>query len=229
MSHSLFLLSCIFAIGISLFKAPHTKDLERKPFFFAPPELIKYFSFGFPDLYADILWIKHIQNIDFCNFQKGKPKYNKSKIYQCEKGWSYKMAEAITELAPRYLKPYKVSGTIMSIIMGDQQGAKMIYDKGIKNFPDDWELHFFASYHYLLELKDLKKGAELLVQAADLGGPLWLYTLAAKTYSQGGHLLLSREVLKTAIKKDSTNSYKKILESKLKAVEKKIRKSKFSF
>ena len=226
MPRILIVLSLFFALNLAFLYPLETTKQNKKPFYFAPPELIRHFSFGFSDLYADILWMRLIQDIDFCSSQKGLPVYDGKTKYQCEKGWSYKMTEAVTELAPRFLSPYEISGSIMSIVMGDKAGAKKIYDKGVKNFPNNWKMHFSAGYHYLLELKEEEKAAELLIRAADLGGPYWLYALAAKTYGKIGKLLLSREILIEAIKKDVTGNYKKALEMRLKKVEQKIKKLK---
>lgn len=226
MSYLLSLLSFFFALGLVFFNPNKSEKQEKKPFYFTPPELIRYFAFGFPDLYADILWMRLIQDIDFCSSEKGLPVYDGKKKYRCETGWSYKMTDAITELAPRFLKPYEISGSIMSVIMGDKLGAKKIYDKGVERFPNNWKMHFYAGYHYLLELKEEEKAAKLLRRAADLGGPFWLYALSAKTYEKMGKLILSRQILMEAIKKDWTGQYKKALEYKLQQVEEEIQKSK---
>ena len=215
------LLCLIFSGTLFLFE-PQFKKQDKKPFYFAPPEVIKYFSFGFNDLYADILWMRLIQNIDFCSSKKGLPIYDGQTKYECEKGWSYKMTSAITELAPRFLTPYEIAGSIMSVIMGDKLGAKKIYDKALKVFPNNWQIHFSASYHYLVELKEEEKAAKLLIKTADLGGPLWLYALAAKTYKKKGRLLLAKEILSRAIKKDPTGKHKKAFEIRLKQVEKEL-------
>ena len=217
-------LLCLIFSGSLFFFEPQFKKKSKKPFYFAPPEVIKYFSFGFPDLYADILWMRLIQNIDFCSSKKGLPIYDGRTKYQCEKGWSYKMTVAITELAPRFLAPYEIAGSIMSVIMGDKLGAKKVYDKAVKVFPNNWRIHFSASYHYLMEIKDEKKAAKLLIKTADLGGPLWLYALAAKTYQKKGQLLLAKEILSQAIKKDPMGQYKKAFEIRLKQVEKELSK-----
>ena len=217
-------LALCFAVAL-MFYPSFEKKPPTKPFYFAPPNMIKYFAFGFPDLYADILWMRLLQDIDFCNSTKGLPLYDGKTLYQCEKGWSYKMTEAITELAPRYLKPYEISASIMSVIMGDKQGAKKIYDKGLKHFPNNWKMHFNAGHHYLTELKDENTAAQLLTRAADLGGPYWLYGLAAKTYGKIGKLRLSQAILKEAIKKDVTGKYKNSLQQRLNIIEEQLKTS----
>ena len=217
-------LSLGFALGLVIFPYSFGKKQTSRPFYFAPPEIISQFSFGFSEIYADILWMRLLQDIDFCSSTKGLPLYDGKTKYQCEKGWSYKMTSAITELAPRFLAPYEISGSIMSIIMGDRLGAQKIYDKAVQRFPGNWRIHFSAGYHYLMELKEEEKAAPLLIRSADLGGPFWLYALAAKTYGKIGKLLLSKEILLQAIEKDFKGEYKKALELKLREVEEAIEK-----
>ena len=217
------ILLCLFFAGQILLFSENLEKQSKKAFYFAPPSLIKRFSFGFSELYADILWMRLLQDIDFCSSKKGQPVYDGKTKYQCKKGWSYKMTEAITELAPRFLSPYEIAGSIMSVVMGDKEGAGKIYDKALKNFPHYWPIHFSASYHYLLELKQEKKAVPLLIKTADLGGPPWLYALAGKIYSQKGQLFLAREVLKSALEKNIKGEYKKSLELKLEKIEEQIK------
>lgn len=215
-------LLCLVSAGALFLFEPQFKQKNNTAFYFAPPKIIQYFSFGFSDLYADILWMRLIQDIDFCSSKKGLPVYDGQTRHQCEKGWAYKMTAAITELAPRFLAPYEIAGSIMSIIMGDKLGAKKIYDKALKVFPDNWRLHFSAGYHYLIELKEEEKAAKLLIKTADLGGPLWLYALAAKSYQKKGKLELAEQILNQAIKKEPKGKYKKVFEIRLKKVQREL-------
>ena len=225
MSKILILSTVLFGTLLFVLNDMVFKNKKKSVFYFAPPKEIGLFAFGFSEVYADILWIRLIKNIDFCSSHKGIPVYDGRTRYECEKGWSFKMADAITELDPRFIKVYQISGSILSVLMGDNLGAKKIYDKAIKNVPHYWKFYFGSGYHYLINLKEEEKAAELLKKAADLGGPYWLYALAAKTYSKLGKLLLSREILKEAIQKDESGRYKKALESKLKKVKQEIQKA----
>ena len=215
------LLAVISFLGILIFSKPLSSQLER-PLYLAPPQWIHHFSFGFSEVYADLLWLRLIQDMDFCNSKQGQPVYDGQTRYQCTKGWSYQMTETITELAPRFLKPYEVGASIMSVIMGDQQGAKKIYDKGVRRFPQNWRLHFGAGYHYLVELKDHKKAAPLLLHAARHGGPPWLYALAAQQYGEMGEALLSKKILEDFLKRNPRSDYKKMLEKRLEKIHKKL-------
>ena len=214
----LYIIIVLLALPLFFFQSSFEK-YSQQPFYFAPSAQIKHFSLGFQELMADILWIRLLQNIDFCSSQKGLPVYDGIQKYQCDKGWSYKMTEAITELAPQFLAPYEIAGPIMSVIMRDKQGAKNIYDKALKNFPKDWRLHFSASYHYLVELEDPDKAIPLLIKTVELGGPFWLYHLAAKTYQKEGRLLMAQELLKATLEKPLPAEYKKVLKQRLKELE----------
>ena len=221
-SHStplfLLVLAVFFYILLLVFGQSVKPYVAKRPLYFAPSQAIKHFSFGFEEVWADILWLRLIQDMDFCSSEKGLPIYIGEIKYQCKKGWSYKMTDALTELAPRFFAPYLTVSSVMSVIMGDKEGAKRIYDKGLKRFPKDWNLHFHAGYHYLLELKEEKRGTELLLQAARFGGPEWLYGLVVKKYQSFGKLRLAREVLEEFSKRDTKGVYQKIIQEKLKEV-----------
>jgi len=221
MPKDLIVCSLVFALSLIVFQPSFQKKTE-KAFYFAPPRDIKYFSFGFQEIYADILWMRLLQNIDFCQSKDGIPVYDGTKKHSCHKGWSYKMTDAITELAPRFLAPYNIAGSIMSVIMGDKMGAKKIYDKGMQNFPTNWRLHFAAAYHYLIELEQHKEAIPILIKTAELGGPFWLYALAAKSYQKIGRLLLARETLKSAIESNRSVQYREAFKNRLKQVEKEL-------
>jgi len=214
-----------FGLTVAFFQPAFQKKSDP-PFYFAPSSDIKYFALGFQELYADILWMRLLQNIDFCNSAKGQPIYDGTKKYSCKEGWSYKMTDAITELAPRFLAPYKIAGSIMSVIMGDKMGAKKIYDKALKNFPDNWQIHFSVAYHYLIEMERDEEAIPILIKTADLGGPFWLYALAAKSYRKLGRLLLAQEILKTAIKNNRSSEYRQAFKDRLKEVEEDLEKLK---
>lgn len=209
---------CLISLNLFGFK----QQQNVKALYFAPPQTISYFAFGFHDLYADILWMRLLQDIDFCNSKKGIPDYKQKQTFKCKKAWSFKMANAITELAPNFLSVYTMVGSILSVIMGDKEGAKILYDKALKRFPNHWKLHFYAAYHYLLELNQDEQAAKLLVRAADLGGPYWLYALAAKSYSKLGKLELAKKVLTQSLQRNVTKKYKKSLLFKLQAIEQQI-------
>ena len=192
----------------------------RKPYYFSPPEVIQYFTFGYNDIYADLLWVRYIQNSDFCSYTHGIPTYDGKTKFSCHKGWAYHMANAITELAPRFKRPYITSSVIMGIIMGDKEGARLILDKAVKRFPDDWDVFFHAGHHYLLELNQPLVAADLLLNAAKKGGPYWLYSLSVKLYSESGRIDIAEQMMLKIIEEDPDSSHLKTYQRRLSEIRK---------
>lgn len=113
----------------------------------------------------------------------------------CIKGWSFRLLDAITNLAPRFRMPYALGAPTLSVLVDDHIGAKIIFDKGVEAFPKDWSILYRAAYHYLFELNDPASAADLMNRAAKAGAPYWVQSLAARLYTQSGQLLLGISTL----------------------------------
>ena len=210
----------LFVLGIYFFGQDRI-EAYRKPYYFAPPDVIRHFAFGYNDVYADLLWVRYIQDADFCSHKQGLPIYDGKTKYFCDRGWAYHIAHAITELAPRFKKPYIVSGTIMGVLMGDKQGARLIFEKAVRFFPNDWEVFFHAGHHFLIELKEHEQAAQLLLRSARLGGPVWLYSLSAKLYTEAGQTAVAEKFLRKLIEDNPDSDYAEKFKKRLLAIEEK--------
>lgn len=155
-----------------------------------PPAYMSLFSFGYADYYADVLWLRLIQDIDFC--EKGKDK--------CSEGWAYRMLNTITELSPKFHSAYLFGALTLSVLVYDVKGASKIFRKAIIHFPTDWQILYRAAYHVLIEEKNNVFAAELLQRSADNGGPSWLYSLASRLHKKEGSLLLGIVSLEAYLK-----------------------------
>lgn len=170
-----------------------------------PPKYMSLFSFGYADYYADLLWLRLIQDIDFC--EKGKDK--------CSEAWAYKMLDAITELSPKFRAAYAFGALTLSVLVYDIKGASKIFKKAVKTFPNDWQILYRAAYHFLIEEKDNVLAAKLLQRSASNGGPSWLYSLASRLHKKEGSLILGiislEAYLKTLKKEQNIKKVKKRL------------------
>ena len=72
-------------------------------------------------------------------------------------------------------------------------------------------------------IRDRKKAAELLIKAANLGGPQWLRSLAARLYTEMGRLQFGIFVLKEYEKGLPEGDYRKGIEDKIKALEQRLK------
>ena len=204
-----FIILILSLFGIVFFG--DVKEQDRKPLYFAPPNVLQHFSLGYRDFLADLLWLRFIQDADFCSFKTGRPVY-KGDIKICEFGWAYNMVDAITELAPRFKTPYTLSSVILSVFTGDKKGAERILLKGLKQFPQDWRINFYTAYLYTVDIKKPELAARYAYQSAENGGPYWLYSLSAKKYGESNQLLLGETILKNLLNRDLTDKQRSHVE-----------------
>lgn len=180
-----------------------------------PPVALKHFTFGYNDFTASLLWIRLLQNFDYCEGGKfGEGDYvmpaqdgdkvsaildRKTKPPKCHKGWVYTMLDAISEIQPRFKLAYDTGGTFLSVVVDDREGARLIFEKGLKIYKADWQLAYTAAYHYLWEVQEPKRAAELFLQAVQSGAPGWVYSLSAALYTKVGQAKIAKSILENAL------------------------------
>jgi hypothetical protein len=186
-----------------------SKGLLDKPRdLMSPPPGIERFTFGHQDVTADFLWIRAIQDFDYCD-------QSISKNLCIGKGWLYRMLNAITDLSPKFRMPYATGAVALSVLVSDVEGAARIFDKGVTEFPDDWKILYRAAYHYLYEVKDKKKAADLFIRAGRNGAPQWVFSLAGGLYNESNDRGAAEAVLAEMIKTEVDPVIIKRLEDKL--------------
>lgn len=173
-----------------------------------PPEGMEHYSFGFEETLSDLLWLNFIQNSYECTQKK-----------ICRQDWGYKTLKQASALAPKFRSLYSLGATQLSILVDDDLGAKEIFDQGLLYFPDDWEINYRAGYHYLLELDNPARAAELFNQAAQYGAPLWTRSLSANLYSRVGQLEASERILKEMLEYDLGDEWNEALKMRLENVQ----------
>ena len=96
------------------------------------------------------------------------------------------MLFAVTKLSPEFRMPMLTGPLMMSVVIGDVEGASELFDYAVKQFPKDWSIAYRAGYHAMMEEKNNEKAAHLMEQAARNGAPGWVYNLATKLYTKAG-------------------------------------------
>lgn len=182
--------------------------LDRPRDLLSPPPGIEHFTFGHKDITADFLWIRAIQDFDYCDHQI-------SKNICTGKSWLYRMLNAITDLSPKFRMPYATGAVALSVMVSDVEGAATIFNKGIAEFPNDWPILYRAAYHYLYEVKDKKKAADLFIRAGRNGAPAWVFSLAGGLYNESNERQAAEAVLAEMIKTEVDPAIIKRLEEKL--------------
>ena len=220
----------------SIFIQTQVKAPKAPNHYLRPPEDIKYFTLGYNDALAGVLWIRALQNFDFCEggkyqdsdysvpntAEKNKLKavlQRKMKASKCHLGWVYSMLDAMTEIQPRFKIAYETGATFLSVVVDDREGARRIFEKGLKIYPEEWRLSYAAGYHYLWEIQDAERAGALLLQSLNSGGPQHLASLAAGLYTEAGQAEFARSVLVENLKKDLPEEVRERMLLRLKDIE----------
>ncbi len=175
-----------------------------------PTKTLQGFHFGHKNTMADIFWLNTIQNMDYCENESAERAYNPGvgvdavlsaelAPSRCQKGWVFQMMDFITDLSPKFEAVYEIGATALSVVVDDRDGAKIIYDKGLEQFPNNWIINYRAAYHYLMELQKPGMAADLLMRAYQNGGPDFLPTLASRLWSRVGRAQLGYTTLREFI------------------------------
>ena len=219
-------------------------NFESPPIYIPPPKYIHHFHFGYYESMSDSFWLRWVQDVDVCGAKKVSRKsvlppkaiprhiagdLNKLKDEVliplrdeiCDKGWSFRLLDAITRLTPHFRMPYAVGASTLSVLIDDHLGAKIIYERAVQYFPKDWKILYRAAYHYLYELQELEKASELLDRAGDAGAPFWVKSLASRLATRAGRVDLGIRTLEEyfqIIGPNSTEAYIKEIKFRLKAL-----------
>lgn len=186
-----------------------------------PPRSLKYFSLGYREILGDALWLRTIQDFDYCENRKANES-NTAAI--CKQGWVFKMIDSVTEMVPQFRQPYLSGALMLSVAVNDASGASKIFDKAVKAFPNDGQLLYYAAYQALVEEHDDKKATMLLVQAGKHGAPPWVFALAARLQQKSGQLELARSILTEAAALNPNGPGAERIQQRLDEVEKELAK-----
>jgi hypothetical protein len=201
---------------------------QTKKVYYPPPAFFQYFSFGQNETLADGFWLRLIQDMDLCAQQFSNPEAGPEipttlrpvgvpKI--CNLSWAFRMFDIVTELAPRFRLPHAVGGLALSVLMEDYRGATYLFDKAVKAFPNDWAILYRASYHYMADLNDLEKAAELAQRAALNGAPSWLSYTSSRLYTKAGQKEMGLKVLRDYLEGVKDEGIREKIRQKIKEVE----------
>ena len=120
--------------------------LGRELLYLPSREMLKIMSLGNPGLVADILYLWSIQYYSY---------------YRPHERFLYleTVYNLITDLDPLYVDAYRIGALIMQIQTGGEQeelekGVRRIFDKGLRNLPDDWQLAEAAAWDFFIRFKD---------------------------------------------------------------------------
>lgn len=152
-------LLALAVIGGRRLEATAPGDLAGdEPVYLPKAKYLAPMSLGWKNALADVLWFRTISYF-------GKH-FRSDRTYP----WLAAMCELVTDLDPRALHVYRFAGVILPW-EGDQVDAGIrLLEKGAKEFPDNWLLHYHLGFSEYFFKNDSEKAVRHLQTAVSLPG-----------------------------------------------------------
>jgi hypothetical protein len=151
--------SIAVASGQRLQAIPSSDALGKQLLYLPTPEILKLASLGNQGLMADLLYVWAIQY--YSQFALDEKFLYLETVF-----------DLVTDLDPRYFDAYRIGALIMTLQRsGDpaQHKAALVrlYDKGLANMPESWELAEVAAWDAHLVLNDKELAVRWMKAAAE--------------------------------------------------------------
>lgn len=158
---------------------------------------IKLFSFGYPELSADILYIWSIQFVGDSSIVN---RYD----------YLENIYNVITDINPKYVDAYRIAILVAFYEMGNLDIVKRFCDKGLTNINKEWNLAIDCGY-YCSQSEDHESAIKYFWQAAKTpNAPSWTWRWVAAENKRKGDKKAALELWKLALSKAQTNIEKRI-------------------
>lgn len=163
-------------------------------------QLLSIFSLGQKRLISDILWITTLMESDIEHYAKND--------FQ---SWMYLRFKSIIELDPEFLSAYRFGGKYLTIVKDDLVGARKIFEAGLINYPNDYDLLFNYSFLLAFELFDYKAAVDSYSKLLkNPKSPPFIKTLILKLkYQSNGDLNSILPIIKELYENEPEDSFLK--------------------
>jgi hypothetical protein len=186
--YCVFLFFIVFVHGVFVASLMGYRDRVPLRINVSPPKSLAWVTFGYSEVLADLLWLRSLQDFDFCSEPQG---VGGGGYTICrDHSWLFDQLDRVTDLSPSFRMPFSAGPLALSVLITDIEGATNLFKKAVVSFPKDWPIHYRAAYHAMIEEKKPLKAANLLKIAYENGGPQWLSALAGRMYVEGGAIQL---------------------------------------
>lgn len=114
-------------------------------------DLLIFMSAGNKRLFTDLIWVQTLIESDLERY--GAKDLN---------NWLFLRFNTISVLDPYFYENYLYGGQFLNVVKDDLLGADIIYTKGLKVFPEDYQLNYFAGIMNYFEIGNNRKGYDYL-------------------------------------------------------------------
>ncbi|GIW40564.1 MAG: hypothetical protein KatS3mg076_1141 [Candidatus Binatia bacterium] len=149
-------------------------ELRRElPVYLPRSDFLKVASLGYRNALADVLWFRTISYFG--------EHFRSDRLYP----WLARMCDVVTDLDPRAEHVYRFAGLLLPWEAGDPDAGISLLKKGLRVFPDSWNLHFLIAFNYFFFRNDTARAIPHIRKAAELpGAHPFVSRLAALLYAE---------------------------------------------
>lgn len=153
-------------------------------------------SLGQSRMISALLWVDTLIKLDNKHYKK-----------KDLNSWPYLRFDLIATLEPRFYANYLFGAQYLSVIKDDLVGAKELYLRGLKIYPNDYFLNFAAGYHFYFELNDPDQSVSFFKEALKSPkAPTYLPSLIARLETERNNPQVAFTLLLNIYKESPLNS-----------------------
>lgn len=215
------LVAILALLGLGIFAGARADVLlQRDPnsasralIYLPTPRQARLMAVGFDQVAADWYWVQALQY--FTDTAQEINRYRNLGDF----------LEVVVGIDPDFQYAYKFAGISIPYDAGRFQFANTdraidFLERGVKRFPNNWELHFHLGFYYLNFRKDPPRAAEQFAVAARIpGSPDYLKLFAARLFSVSGELDRARVFAETMLAGTTDPDERAQLEKRIKEIE----------
>jgi hypothetical protein len=128
------------------------------PVYLPQAQYLRPMSLGWQNVLADVLWFDTISYFG--------EHFRSDRTYP----WLERMCDLITDLDPRAEHVYRFAGFILPWEADHTDAGIRLLEKGIRQFPHSWELHYYAGFDYYFFEDDYPRAIDHLRAAMQSPG-----------------------------------------------------------
>ncbi len=151
---------------------PAAARVAAAPVYLPNIHFLRLASLRYQNAVADFLWFRTINYFG--------EHYHSDHLYP----WLARMCEIVTDLDPRAMHVYRFAGVILPWEAQRPDDGIALLEKGVRVFPDSWQLHFFLGFNYYYFKQDLQRAIQHVRRASELpGAPPFVTRFATILYA----------------------------------------------
>ncbi len=209
---SLILLASFIACTAALSRPPEVRSGSNDGPLLPRPEVLRVIGAGHLGLLADLWWVQTIHQVGIA-------------VNAAQSRDIYFFADLVTELDPKFYQVYPFAALSIPFNLGREnwqngEESSRLLEKGLREFPDVYQLKFLRAYNTLFFAKDYQAAAAQLEQLSkDPKAPAMVAQLATRVYAQAGQFDAARALAESLAASSTDDESRQFFDHRLLEIE----------